>query len=129
MLAVPTDHALAAQAKLPVANLSGATLITYPPMEGPYFNRLITGLIHSAGIVPCEIQYITQTHSILALVGAGLGVALVPKAAERFSPPGVVFRPLQDADGIRAELMLAWRAKSKNPACHVALNAIANDLD
>ena len=36
----------------------------------------------------------TQIHSILALVRADLGVALVPAAAERLRFEGVAFRPL-----------------------------------
>ena len=48
VLAVPAQHELAARAEVNVSDLSGEVLITYPPVEGPYFHRLVMGLIHSA---------------------------------------------------------------------------------
>ena len=125
VLAVPTEHALAARPNAEVlGDLSGETLITYPPVEGPYFHHLIMGLLHVAGVIPAGVQYITQTHSILALVGAGLGVAIVPKWVERLLPVGVTLRALGGAESVSAELVLAWPAQLENPACATALELI-----
>jgi DNA-binding transcriptional LysR family regulator len=124
VLAVPTGHALAARPNASLGDLSGETLITYPPVEGPYFHHLIMGLLHVAGVIPAGVQYITQTHSILALVGAGLGVAIVPKSVERLLPVGVTLRALGGAEGVSAELVLAWPAQLENPACATALELI-----
>ena len=125
VLAVPAQHELAARAEVNVGDLSGEVLITYPPVEGPYFHRLVMGLIHSAGVIPAEVQHITQTHSILALVGAGLGVAIVPQSVERFLPIGVALCTLGGAEGVNAELVLAWQMSSENPACATVLELIA----
>ncbi len=125
VLAVPSQHDLANRPEVNLGDLSGQMLITYPPIEGPYFHRLVMGLIHVAGVVPAGVQHITQTHSILALVGAGLGVAIVPKCVERLLPVGVTLRELGGAEGVGAELMLAWPAQLENPACATALELIA----
>ena len=65
VLAVPTEHALAARPDASLGDLSGETLITYPPVEGPYFHHLVMGLLHVAGVIPAGVQYITHTRSIL----------------------------------------------------------------
>ena len=76
-------------------------------------------------MIPAEVQHITQTHSILALVGAGLGVAIVPQSVERFLPIGVALCTLGGAEGVNAELVLAWQTASENPACATVLELIA----
>jgi DNA-binding transcriptional LysR family regulator len=125
VLAVPTKHALAARPNASLGDLSGETLITYPPVEGPYLHHLVMSLLHVAGVIPAGVQYITQTHSILALVGAGLGIAIVPQSVERLLPVGVTLRALGGAEGVSAELVLAWPAQLENPVCATALELIA----
>lgn len=113
--AVPQDHPLAQKEIVGLAALNGEALVTYPPVEGPYFHGMITGLLQAAGVYPASVQYITQTHAILGLVAAGIGVALVPQSAQACCPAGVALRPLAGAEGIQAELFLAWPEQSGNP--------------
>jgi DNA-binding transcriptional LysR family regulator len=124
LLAVPRDHRLATQEAVGLDELTSETLITYPPVEGPYFHRLIAGLLHVRGVTPAGLQHITQTHSILALVGAGLGVALLPQSVERFCPADIVLKTVETLDGVNADLMLAWRSQSENPACAAVLEVL-----
>jgi DNA-binding transcriptional LysR family regulator len=117
LLALPRDHDLAGRPELALADLAGEALITYPPVEGRYLHDLVLALFQLSGAVPARLQFVTQTHSILALVGAGLGIALVPEAAARLRPAEVVLRPLQGRAVAMAELRLGWRQESENPAC------------
>ena len=129
VLALPDGHPLLGRTCVGVVDLAEETLITYPPVEGPYFHRLITGLLHMAGVEPQAVQYVTQTHSMLALVGAGLGVAIVPQAAERWCPVGVKLRELAGAETMHADLLLAWTQASLNPACQRVLLVLARLLE
>jgi len=126
--AVPVGHVLAARAAIALQDLSGQNFITYPPVEGAYFHNLITGLLHVKGVAVAQIQHVTQTHSILALVGAGLGVGLVPQSAERVMPADVALKPLLDVDETTADLILAWRGNTDNPACDVAVRRVTEAL-
>lgn len=128
VLAVPAGHRLAGRAEAGMADLAEETLITYPPVEGPYFHGLVMGLLHAAGVQPASIQHVTQTHSMLALVGAGLGVAVVPQAAERWRPPGVTLLALAGAEAVNADLLLAWMKDTRNPACCAVLELVADLL-
>ncbi len=99
----------------------GERFTAYPPVEGVYFHRLITGILRAKGGAVAQTQHVTQTHSILALVDAGLGVAFVPQSAQRVRFPDVVFVPLEDLQDVTADLLLAWRTQTDNPACAMAV--------
>ncbi|GJE59162.1 LysR substrate-binding domain-containing protein [Methylobacterium trifolii] len=113
--AVPADHPLAGRERLALSDFQAEPFIAYAPHEARYFHDLVVGLLAEAGVQPNVLQQLTQIHSILALVRAGLGLALVPAAAERLRFEGVVFRPLVLAQPRPAELFLAWRRGDDDP--------------
>lgn len=115
LLAVPAGHRLANGPDPAIGDLDGTPFVMWSPVESRYFYDLITGLCAAAGAAPAYVQYISQTHTILALVSAGLGVALVPEAARALHFDGVVLRRLRGAGRV-AELHLAWPRDSTNPA-------------
>lgn len=124
VVAVPNDHPLFEKEIIDLAELNGVALITYPPVEGPYFHGMITGLLQAASVYPASLQYITQTHAILALVAARLGVALVPQSAYACCPANVSLKPLAGAEGIWAELFMAWPELSSNPVTARVLDTL-----
>ncbi|MDR3400969.1 MAG: LysR family transcriptional regulator [Chthoniobacter sp.] len=127
-LAVPAAHGLARQETVALGDIAGETLITYPPVEGPYFHDLIFGLLNVAGVIPARVQHITQTHSILALVQGGLGVALVPRSAEQCLPAGVTLRVPED-EVPAAELVLAWAAEEAQTAVAAVLGLVGTHAE
>lgn len=118
----PLSEALALA--LAVKDFAGETLITYPPVEGVYSYDLFIGLLHVPNVSISDIQRVTQTHSILALVG-GAWVGPVAQSAERVLPAGVALKPVQDAADVYAELILAWRENTDHPACAVAASHVS----
>ncbi|MCJ2080950.1 LysR substrate-binding domain-containing protein [Methylobacterium sp. J-090] len=113
--ALPAEHPLAVRDAVALADLHAEPFIGYAPHEASYFHNLLVSLFAGAGIQPRILQQLTQIHSILALVRAGLGLALVPAAAERLRFEGIVFRPLHLAQPQPAEIHLAWRKESDVP--------------
>ena len=69
---------------------------------------------------PRLVQHVAQIHTILMLVSAGHGFALVPESSIRLHPEDVVFSPLEDCDPI-VELHAAWREDNDNPVLGVLL--------
>lgn len=127
LLALARTHPLATRRAVRIADLAEEPLITYPPVEGRYLHDLVAGLFQVTGIVPPRVQYISQTHSILALVGAGLGIALVPQAAQRLCLAEVVLLPLSGPVVATVDLTFAWRGESENPACPVVLSMLRRE--
>jgi DNA-binding transcriptional LysR family regulator len=115
--ALPENHPLA-RGRLPtLADFDHALFVMYSPLEARYFHDLVASTFLHAGVHPAYTQYTSQIHTILALVRAGLGVALVPEAATSLRFEGLVFRQVRKARGVRpAELFMAWRRDNDNPA-------------
>ncbi|PKU23184.1 LysR substrate-binding domain-containing protein [Telmatospirillum siberiense] len=128
LLAVPRDHPLAACEQLRLTDLDRQPFITYSPVEGRYFHDLLAGLFQTAGVAPNYVQYAIQTHSILALVNAGIGLAVVPESARNLHPDGVVLRDFPSEAKASTELFLAWRDGNENPAASVLSELILREF-
>lgn len=109
MLAIPSGHPLASRDSLPFAALEGQPFIEFCPSESRYLYELVAGRLRAEGVAPETVQTLSHTHSILSLVDAGVGLALVPRSAVRLGYAGVVFRPLENSPALEVELHLAWR--------------------
>jgi DNA-binding transcriptional LysR family regulator len=115
MVAMREQHPLAEQAEVAISDLDQQPFIMYSPDEGRYFYDCIVGLFAIAGVSPRYLHHLGQTHSVLGLVRAGLGVAIVPQASCELYPGHLQFRPLRDASP-RAEIYMATRKDNDNPA-------------
>lgn len=115
MLALPQDHPLAREAALSWHDLHGRDFLMYEPREGQYFHDLVAGRLAIEGIHPRFLQHLSQIHSILALVRAGVGLAVVPASAAKLNMFGVAYREFNDPQPATAELMVVWRADNRNP--------------
>lgn len=106
-----------------IADFNGLPLIMYAPDKARYFHDLVAGLFAGVGAEPRMVQYLAQIHTILTLVGAGHGFALVPEASTRLHPADVEFSPLEDADPI-VELHAAWLDHNPNPVLTPVLESL-----
>jgi DNA-binding transcriptional LysR family regulator len=73
---------------------------------------------------PANVHYMTQIHSILALVSAGLGAAMVPAAAQSLHFDGVTFRVIQTEPERPVELYLVWHKDADNAVMREFLELI-----
>lgn len=115
VLALHADHRLARKKTVQPEDLQDEPFIMYAPHEGKYFYDLVVGLFAASRIQTRHVQHIGQTHTILALVRGGVGLAIVPASAMNLPFRDVVFKPVWQSN-IFAELNLAWRADHNNPA-------------
>ncbi|GLX14188.1 LysR family transcriptional regulator [Pseudomonas straminea] len=124
VLAIPRQHPLAAVGQVSVGDLDGAPFLMYSHAAYPPFNELLTGMFRSAGVAPEYVQWLGSSLTILALVNAGMGLALVPRCATNVVFKDVCFREIDLGEGIQSELHLTWRSNNDNPACLMLLEAI-----
>lgn len=127
IMAAPEGHPLTRAHAVELADLDRQPMITYSPYEARYFYDLLATLFATAGITPRYVQHISQVHSILGLVKAGLGVALIPRAARNLRFEGVALRPLAAGASPTVELHAIWRPGNTNPAIP-ALQRTLQDL-
>jgi DNA-binding transcriptional LysR family regulator len=55
------------------------------------------------------VQYVRHGHSMLPLVDAGLGLALIPGSLRRMRYVGVVWRPILLPEDVAVDTHMAWR--------------------
>jgi DNA-binding transcriptional LysR family regulator len=117
VVALPETHPLASGRSPQLADFNHAPVVMYSPVEARYFHDLVARTFSRAGVHPRYTQYVSQIHSILALVRAGFGAALIPEAATSLHFEGVVIRPVHKIKPARpVELFMAWKGDNDNPA-------------
>ncbi|MFC9459462.1 LysR substrate-binding domain-containing protein [Streptomyces sp. NPDC058430] len=122
LAALPTGHPLAGrEGDLRVEDFDGEEVLMYSPVEARYFHELLVSIFRAAQVTPVFTQYLSQVHSILAMVNAGWGIALVPEAAAQMRFGGITYKPLSLTDPKPVELNLVWRRNNDNPALEALL--------
>ncbi|WP_309076209.1 LysR substrate-binding domain-containing protein [Paenarthrobacter sp.] len=109
--ALPADSPLAEQGTLKIADLASQSFIGYPS------HSVVSGIFQDtcrkAGFQPRLVQEAKETSTLLSLVAAGMGIALVPMTSRMFSFQGVVFRPLHNPPPV--DLAVAWNRNNETP--------------
>ncbi|MEW9553265.1 LysR family transcriptional regulator [Nonomuraea sp. NPDC050783] len=114
LAALPSGHPLSARTPLPVAALAGEPFVMFPRRYGPALHDRITAVARAAGFEPRVVQEAVQMQTIVGLVAAGIGVAIVPESVARLRRGDVVFRPLAPATRV-VTLDVTWRTGDPNP--------------
>lgn len=114
-VAVPAGHRLAARVSgqpLKLEELSNEPFVLYRRRAGQGLYDAILAAYVRAGFSPHIVQEAPRLTSCLSLVGAGLGISIVPASMTRLGGDGVVFLPLNTATKLSAPLYLARREDS-----------------
>jgi DNA-binding transcriptional LysR family regulator len=91
-----------------------APLVIFPRRLAPSFYDIIMDCYGVAGLTPRVGQEAIQMQTIVSLVSAGMGVALVPQSLRNLRRTGVVYRPLTEAVPA-IETGLVWRTQAVSP--------------
>jgi DNA-binding transcriptional LysR family regulator len=122
--ALPQQHALAAgRGKLPLARLKDAPFILFPRHMAPGLYDDVVSFCRQAGFSPRVDQEAIQMQTIVSLVSAGLGVALIPASMRNLGRTGVVYRALREQSPL-TEIALAWRTGDERPTLARFLEAV-----
>lgn len=112
--AISSRHPLAVTSRdLPVRELEDEEILTYSPIESHYFKALVDRVLADVTVRPS--QQIAQVHSMLSLVAANKGIALVPASAAKLGMSGVAFRGLREHPDALVRLHAVWRRDNSNP--------------
>jgi DNA-binding transcriptional LysR family regulator len=98
--------------RLASAALLREPLVIFPRAIAPSLYDAVLAFYHRHGVTPVIAQEAIQMQTIVNLVSAGLGVALVPRSMRSLQRPGIVYRalPAALAEGApHAETSLVWR--------------------
>lgn len=96
--AFPADHPLATQESVTVASLQHELFVSAVYRERGGLARVVTDLCLKRGFVPGTAQIVSPKTSMLNLVAAGRGIAIVPERMTTLGHQGVIFVRLSDDD-------------------------------
>lgn len=109
-LAVRCEHPLADKKSIKATDLASVPLIDYDPVDAPYLYKQVRHAYAHYGIVPNVVQQ-SRMPTILTLVEAGSGLALVPRSAIRTTVLRAV--PLQQNSAAQASLEIVMEESNK----------------
>lgn len=124
LLAVPRKHRFASRNSIHLRELNHESVIMFSKPSSPLFHARITAMCQEAEITLEVAQHATQIHTIVGLVGAGIGIAIVPGIARNLRSRNVSYPSILD-DIQPVDVALAWSKGKRTPTaqsfCDVAL--------
>jgi DNA-binding transcriptional LysR family regulator len=115
LAALPAEHVLAGRGRVTLGRLVREPLIMPPPGDLPALRAAMDEAFARVGGNHETVQEARSKFTVLSLVAAGVGVALVPASARVWRRRGVVFR---EVVGVlpEVELAAAWPRGRDHPA-------------
>ncbi|MGE0684386.1 MAG: LysR family transcriptional regulator [Candidatus Binatia bacterium] len=110
MVALSEQHRLSRQAKISMRLLMNEPFILFPRSLAPELYDQIISLCQGARFSPHVVQEAMQLPTIISLVAAGIGLAVIPASLQNLGRAGVHYRAIRESTP-KAELVVAWRAE------------------
>jgi len=89
-LVVPATHKLAKRKRVRLSEVSGQDFVMYERRYAPGFHDLIVGMLRDAKIVPNISQTAAEISTLISLVDAHMGIAVLPASAVKHSVASVI---------------------------------------
>ncbi|MET7338915.1 LysR family transcriptional regulator [Nonomuraea sp. NPDC005650] len=109
-VATPLDHPLAGRTSVTVDELAGQPFVS--ARKGHWQRRLLERLFTARGLTPKIVCEVDEPTAIADLIGAGLGIGLVPSFARRTSISAPLAAVTVDSPDCRRAVTLYWGADS-----------------
>lgn len=105
--------------------LHGRDFVMYSTDASRYFHDMLRAIFTARGVAPRYRQHVAQIPTMLTLVDAGLGAALVPASTAAWAGPRTTIVHAPELDTFPIESSLVWRTDSENPVLERVLDALA----
>ncbi|MBO0781266.1 MAG: LysR family transcriptional regulator [Ktedonobacteraceae bacterium] len=104
---LPEKHPIAQREHIPVSLLAREPFVLQSRQQGGGYYIQLMKLCLASGFSPNVVQEVTEIHTIVSLVAAGIGVSLVPLSTQNIRSQGVVYRELEGTETL-TEMAVAW---------------------
>ncbi|WP_027941390.1 LysR family transcriptional regulator [Amycolatopsis taiwanensis] len=127
LVALPDTHPLAAREIVALPDLAGEPFVSFPSGSGSAVREAGMQACFKAGVSPRIVQEAPDAYTMMTLIGAELGVAIMVESSRRIHTDHVVFRPI--AGEVPALLIsLAWRSDNPSRALRAVLRVAETAL-
>jgi DNA-binding transcriptional LysR family regulator len=128
VVAVSDQHPLASKKRVTIADLADQPLIVPGRRSRPHSHDLTMTLFTEAGLQARIVQIADEKQTIVNLVAAKLGVAIVPKWTSRMAVRGVRYLKLAASDMNKLPLAAAWTRGTRDPIRDEMLGTLQANL-
>ncbi|MBA3923866.1 MAG: LysR family transcriptional regulator [Nostocaceae cyanobacterium] len=97
MVALPETHVLANQSEVSMRSLANESFIMIPRNVAPGLYDPIISSCQQVGFSPIVAQEAIQMQTIVSLVAAEMGVAIVPASLQQLQRPGIVYKEIAES--------------------------------
>ncbi|HGN2468374.1 TPA: LysR substrate-binding domain-containing protein [Pseudomonas aeruginosa] len=125
---LPAGHRLAGQARLDLAELRDEDFILFPRHVSPHYHDLIIARCVNAGFSPRIRHEARLWQTVAAMVGLGMGVALIPETLCLAWRNEVRYLEIEPA-GARSEIHAILPASEPSRAAQAFLATLKSGLD
>jgi DNA-binding transcriptional LysR family regulator len=115
VVAVSERHVFADRPSLTIADLAGEPLIVPERRSRPHSHDLTMKLFAEAGLQAHVVQIADEKQTIVNLVAAEIGVAIIPRWTSRMAARGVRYVPLAQSAMNKLPLAVAWTRGTRDP--------------
>ncbi|MBE7369063.1 LysR substrate-binding domain-containing protein [Ramlibacter pallidus] len=124
---LPAAHRLAAHADVDLRELADEVFVMFARDVAPANHDNVVAVLSRAGVHPRTRHAARQWLSIVALVAAGTGVALVPASLVQAGIAGARLVPIRGA-GATAAAVMAWNGERGSPLVAAFVEAARDQL-
>ena len=110
---VPASHPLATRKRIAIADFTNEGIVLIRRTESPRLYTETMRLCAINGFHPAQIHEVIEEQTVLGLIAAGFGVALVPSSWSVIHVPGIVFSELDGSYSIAEHL--SWQRDRISP--------------
>ncbi|MFN6572223.1 LysR family transcriptional regulator [Nostoc minutum NIES-26] len=114
VVALPETHPLTQQERIPMRSLADEFFIMFPRHLGPGLYDQIVSLCQQGNFSPKITQEAIQMQTIIGLVSAGMGIAIVPSSLQNLQRSGVIYRPIEEKTPL-IETTIVWQEEEITP--------------
>ncbi|MBD3885272.1 LysR family transcriptional regulator [Phormidium tenue FACHB-886] len=123
VVALPIAHPLVNQPQVSLAALASEAFILFPRPLAPGLYDQIISLCQQAKFSPNVVQEAIQMQTIVSLVAAEIGIAIVPVSLQNLQRTGVVYKSLLESTP-QAAIALAWRTQDTSATAQRFLEVV-----
>ena len=113
-IVLPYDHPLATEKDIDLVDLKEESFIMTPREIGSSYYDLIINICNKAGFNPNIQKKTYELQTVIPLVAANMGVAILPQMLEYFKREEVVFLPIKNCDEY-LKMCIAWNKEARSP--------------
>ncbi|WP_256754285.1 LysR family transcriptional regulator [Mesorhizobium sp. Mes31] len=132
VVALPSSHDLARRTSVSVLDLADQTLIVPERRSRPHSHDLTMRLFSESGLYAKVVHLADEKQTIVNLVAAGMGIAIVPRWASRMQVEGVTYVALDTPGADRLKklpLAVAWTGSTRDPIRDMLVELLRGRID